>query len=314
MLLSRLPAFLYAPPGDPPSPFATPPAPQVAQPAAPTFAEPVAPLPPIAIEAAPAVVAEPIAPPVATEVAIVPVEPTITQPVVAAPAISPEAAQLQQETERSLLAGAKSRAEVKATVVAAPVTPAPVAVETAPAPAIDAKVGSPPPAPVKYQAFKLPEGVTFEETKLKEKLLDHVAPDQVPQEVVQKLVDNLVEEIQRVVTEERGASKKYFNGLRAKWKSEWLNDPQLANRSDTALQNGKALIETYAPPEDRALIFQQLDINGMSDFPPYLRFVDKVGQALNVFEDGIVTPAAPPPQPKNGRGWYDKSPTANQRA
>ena len=77
---------------------------------------------------------------------------------------------------------------------------------------------------------------------------------------------------------------------------------------------GKALIETYAPPEDRALIFQQLDLNGMSDFPPYLRFVDKVGQALNVFEDGIVTPAAPPPQPKNGRGWYDKSPTANQRA
>ena len=74
--------------------------------------------------------------------------------------------------------------------------------------------------------------------------------------------------------------------------------------------NGKAMIETYARSrEDSDAILRQLDANGMGSFPPFLRMMDRLGEMLNVLEDGIVPPAAPPSKgQRNGRGWYDAPP------
>ena len=308
MMLARLLASACLAPPDAPAPFATPPAAVVAQPVktldAPIVA-PAAPMPEAAAVPAVALAETPV-----VETPIVPVEPKIPLPSGEAAPLS--AADLAaQEAAHSLISAAKTKTEIKAPVatkeIPAPAAPGETPVVAAPAEA--AKVEAQPPVPTVYEAFTFPDGVKFDDAKLKTTFLDLIAPHNVPQAVAQKLLDNLVEEIQRVVAATRKEPRDYYNGLVAKWKDEARKDPRLANRLDTALANSKGLIETYAiNREDSDAILRQLDANGMGSFPPFVRLTDKLGEMLNVLEDGIVPPADPARKPKSGRGWYDAPP------
>ena len=315
MMLARLLASAcLAPPGEPPAPFATPPAAVVAPPPVALAEAPIAPaatpMPEAGAVPAEALVEKPVEK--VAETPIVPVEPKIPLPSGEAAALS--AADLAaQEAARSLISAAKGKiVDVKAPAGAPDKTkeiPAPAAAGETPAvaaPAEAAKVEAQPPVPTVYEAFKFPDGVKFDDAKLKATFLDLIAPHNVPQAVAQKLLDNLVEEIQRVVAATRKEPRDYYNGLVAKWKDETRKDPRLANRLDTALANSKALVETYAiTREDSDAILRQFDANGMGSFPPFVRMFDRLGEMLNVLEDGIVPPAAPVKASKNGRGWYD---------
>jgi hypothetical protein len=313
MDLARYCSPVFAPP-DGPAPFATPPGAVVVQPA--KLAEAAAPLAPLALpEIAPAVEAAPVveAPAAAA------VEAPIVAPVVAAVEVLTPAQIAAQEIAVGISA-AKSKAELKASLAA----PAAAAVKEIPAPAAPgealvaaapveaAKVEAQPPAPVVYGAFKLPDGVKFEDAKLKDKFLDLIAPHGVPQATAQKLIDNLVEEIQRVIGEVRLDQRKHWNGVVAANLEACRKDPRIANRFDTAMANGKAFVETYALNRaDSDDILRWLGSTGLGVLPSLVKMFDRVGEMLNVLEDGIVAPTGPDPTKvkKNGRGWYDDGPS-----
>jgi len=269
--------------------------------------------------AAPVVVAEPAPaiaplelPPLAPDAAVAPAaaapEPVIAEPKAGEEAPIPAAAAAAQQIEPSLISAAVAKTDAAKTEIPAP---------AAPAAALDVKTeveAQPPekPKPIEYKPFKFPADVTVDPKILQEKLIDPLKDYQIPQEVMQTLVDNYVAATQQVIADTRNESHVYFRGLRQRWRKESETDPRLRNRLQTAIGNAQGLIKTYALPEDQALIFQQFDLNGMGDYPPMLRLLDTVGAVLNVAEDGAVSPAPAAAQvPKrNGRGWYDKTPTA----
>lgn len=168
-----------------------------------------------------------------------------------------------------------------------------------------------PPAPIKYEAFKVPDGIALEEKELA-KFTEVAGNAQIPQEVAQNLIDLYVEERKQDLARAEQHQRDVWTKLNDTWKSDARKDEQIGgNRLETALARGKAVLEEYggSPDQVRELIAHTSN-NGMGNFPGFLRFLDNVAQALNVFEDSAVGANPSPPKPAKGpgqRGWYDKS-------
>ena len=166
------------------------------------------------------------------------------------------------------------------------------------------------PAPIKYEAFKIPDGVKLDDKKLTE-FSELVGAAQLPQEKAQALVDMYVNEMPRLVSELRAEQRKAWDTLNDTWKTELRNDPELGgNRLETSLSMAKAVIEEYLPPGEVGEYLAHLKNNGMGNFKLHVKLLRNIGKALNVFEDGIVpaNPQAPKAQKGPGnRGWYDNS-------
>jgi hypothetical protein len=80
------------------------------------------------------------------------------------------------------------------------------------------------------------------------------------------------------------------------------------------LSKGKALIEEFALPDDAREVFAHMDNNGMGNFLPFVRTMNRIAEALNIFEDNIVPANPKPPKMQKSpgnRGWYDKSQNAS---
>lgn len=168
-----------------------------------------------------------------------------------------------------------------------------------------------PPAPIKYEAFKLPDGIALEEKELA-KFTEVAGKAQIPQDVAQSLVDLYVEERKQDLVRAEQHQRDVWSKLNDAWKSDARKDEQIGgNRLETALARGKAVLEEYGGTADQVReLIAHTSNNGMGNFPGFLRFLDNVAQALNVFEDSAVgaNPAAPKPAKGPGqRGWYDKS-------
>lgn len=169
-----------------------------------------------------------------------------------------------------------------------------------------------PPAPIKYEAFKVPDGIKLDDERIG-KFTEVAGAGQVSQEVAQSLLDLHVAEMQRfsedVVKQAEAHQRDVWSKLNDTWKTEARNDEQIGgNRLETALARGKAVLEEYggSPDQVRELIAHTSN-NGMGNFPGFLRFLDNVAQALNVFEDSAVGANPNPPKPAKGpgqRGWY----------
>ena len=172
----------------------------------------------------------------------------------------------------------------------------------------DATVLPEPPAPVKYEAFKVPDGLKLDDKKL-EAFTEVIGGAQVKQEDAQKLIDLYVAEKQADYAAMQQEQRKVWNTLNDTWKSDLRKDPVLGgNRLETSLSMAKALIEEYggSPEQVRELLAHTTN-NGMGNFPGFIRLLHNAAVALNIFEDGIVAanPTAPKAQKSPGnRGWY----------
>lgn len=179
----------------------------------------------------------------------------------------------------------------------------------------DATAEAQPPAPIKYEAFKVPDGVKLDDERIG-KFSEIAGAAQVPQDVAQSLVDLHISEMQRFADETKRAVEQnqidVWNRLNDTWKTDTRNDPQIGGaRLETALSRGKALMEEYGgTPEQVRELLAHTTHNGMGNYSGFLRFLDNVAEALNVYEDLVVGNNAGPPRPQRtagNRGWYDKS-------
>jgi hypothetical protein len=195
----------------------------------------------------------------------------------------------------------KTEAELKAEADAAAATD----------PAKDATAEAPPPAPIKYEAFKVPDGVTLDQERIG-KFVEIAGPGQVNQDVAQNLLNLHVEEIQRVHQQAVDNQRKVWNTYIDTITNELRKDPDLGgNRLETSLSMAKAVIEEYLPAAEAAEYCEMLKHNGMGNHRLQVKLLHAIGDKLNIFEDGLVpaNPQAPKaPKSPGNRGWYDKTP------
>jgi hypothetical protein len=168
-----------------------------------------------------------------------------------------------------------------------------------------------PPAPIKYEAFKLPDGIKLDDKELT-KFTEFAGNAQIPQDVAQGLVDLYVAERQNDAALARAEQRKTWDTLNDTWKTDLRNDPELGgNRLETSLSMAKAVIEEYLPAGEQGEYLAHLKNNGMGNFKLHVKLLRNIGKALNIFEDGIVPANPQAPKGTKGpgqRGWY---PTMN---
>jgi len=167
-----------------------------------------------------------------------------------------------------------------------------------------------PPAPIQYEAFKLPDGVKLDDKELG-KFSEFAGKSQIPQDVAQGLIDMYVAERQNDVVQAQAEQRRVWDTLNDTWKTELRNDPELGgNRLETSLAMAKAVVEEYLPPGEQAEYLAHLRNNGMGNYKLHVKLLHNIGKAMNVFEDGIMPAPATPPKASKGpgnRGWYDQS-------
>lgn len=163
------------------------------------------------------------------------------------------------------------------------------------------------PAPVVYEAFTAPEGVKLDEAKVKE-FTELVGPLQLKQEGAQALLDlygKSVKDVSNQIGESmRQEQRQVWNDLNNGWKDELRSDTDLGgNRLNTTLASAKAVIEEYLSPEQGKRLLAHADLNGMSNFPEFIRLLHNVSNALNVFEDKIVPANNVNPNARGQKGF-----------
>lgn len=301
--------------------------------------EPAAPAAPAGGEAAPAAAApaEVVAAPAAEAAPAAPAAPAEASLAAEAPAADKPAPSLLEAATSKKPEPAKESAPAEAAPDAAPKDPA----KDEPAPSADAKkpdaadakapdakaegaaddpakkdatAEAPPPAPIKYEAFKTPDGIKLDDARIG-KFAEIAGPAQIPQDIAQQLVDLYVEDVQQmqrdVVKAAQDEQKKAWNTYVDTITRELRNDPELGgNRLETSLSMAKATIEEFLPANEAAEYLALLTHNGMGNHRLQVKMLHEIGRRLNIFEDGLMpaNPRSPKPQKGPGnRGWYDKS-------
>lgn len=178
-----------------------------------------------------------------------------------------------------------------------PVKPA-EAKEGESAPAADApkpeETPAEPPAPLAYEEFKFPEGVKPIEPILNE-FKEIIGAKHLPQEEAQKLIDLSTKYADEITRQAQQAQIDHWQNLQADWKRNFRDDRQLGgNQEMTTLSTAKAVIENYGGSREQV---QELLThisenrgNGMANFPGFIRMLNNIGKALNVFEDRMIVP------------------------
>lgn len=157
---------------------------------------------------------------------------------------------------------------------------------------------APPPAeaPIVYEPFKAPEGVTFDNESIG-KFSELMGAAHVPQEAAQKILDLYTNEIARITD----VQKDVWNKTNEDWKSAIKADPEIGgNRLQTVLQTSRGLIERFGgSAEEKAAVRQALALTGAGNHPEVVRLFYRIGKALG---EGSPVPAPTPkeaPGPKN---------------
>lgn len=168
-----------------------------------------------------------------------------------------------------------------------------------------------PPAPIKYDAFKLPDGIKLDDERLG-KFTEVAGNGQVSQDVAQSLLDLHIGEMQRYADEVAKAAdqsqRDVWKKLNDAWKADFRKDEKLGgNRSETTLAMAKAVIEEYGgtPDQVRELMAHTTN-NGMGNYIGFIRLMTNIGEALNIFEESEIPANPTPPKiPQNrGQKWY----------
>jgi hypothetical protein len=178
------------------------------------------------------------------------------------------------------------------------------------APATDALAKDTPPAPRSYDAFKVPEGAKLDDEQVKKftAVLDDDKLDH--QGRAQNLIDMHVAELTRVAEQAAQHQRDVWNELNNGWKEDLRKDEVLGgNRLETSLGVAKAVIETFGgTAEQQKELIAHTSVNGMGNYPGFIRLLHNIGVALNVLEDGIVPGNAPSANSGKSRSerWYGK--------
>jgi hypothetical protein len=119
---------------------------------------------------------------------------------------------------------------------------------------------------IKYEAFKLPEGLTLDEAKMGE--FSKIASEaKMPQEVAQKLVDLYTSELKQLTE----APMRAWTELQTKWQDEVRNDPVIGGQNlEKNLAATKAGLNALLG-EDSKAFFDALNITGAGNNPAILR-------------------------------------------
>lgn len=178
----------------------------------------------------------------------------------------------------------------------------------------DATAENQPPAPIEYEAFKLPEGIKLDDKELA-KFTEVAGKAQIPQDVAQSLVNLYIEERKQDAINAQQHQQDVWKQLNNGWKDELRNHPELGgNRLNTTLSRAKAVIEEYlgspqygGSPELVKALMAHTSLNGMGNFMPFVKLMNTLGEQLNIFEDSPTSANPQPPKGQRGpgnRGWY----------
>lgn len=172
----------------------------------------------------------------------------------------------------------------------------------------DATAEAQPPAPLSYEAFKLPEGIALDDKELA-KFTEIAGKAQIPQDVAQSMIDLYVAERKNDVEQAAANQRRVWNTLNDTWKADTRKE--LGNHYETDLSIAKAVVEEFGgTQEQQKEYWAHVKNNGMGNYIGHIRLLRNIGKAMNVFEDSIVNanPSVPKAQKGPGqRGWYDNS-------
>lgn len=168
-----------------------------------------------------------------------------------------------------------------------------------------------PPAPIKYETFKIPDAIKLDDKELA-KFTEIASAAGIKQDQAQSLIDLYIADATRMRQDLQTEQRRTWDTLNDTWKDGTRKDPQIGgNRLETSLSMAKAFIEEYGgtPEQVRDLIAHTTN-NGMGNYVNFIRLMCNAGRALNVFEDKIVGANNGAPKPargapgSGGRGWY----------
>lgn len=163
-----------------------------------------------------------------------------------------------------------------------------------------------PAPPPTYEAFKLPEGITLEDSKLGE-FTKELAEFQVKtkaeqafvQEFGQKLVDRHVAEVKNTIDRLNEHYTKQWEKNKSDWKEAVMKDPELGgNRQETVIKAAKEFVRTHGGTEaQQQEFFALMDSTGLGNHPAMIRILSKAGMSMS---EGKPLPASKPvPQSKS---------------
>jgi hypothetical protein len=151
--------------------------------------------------------------------------------------------------------------------------------------------------PITYEAFKLPDGVKFDDAEVG-KYTTILGKYQVPQEAAQQLMDLYVQEHQRSQT----LNQETWNRTRENWINAFKSDDEIGgNRVNTTLGRCRAVIDRYAGvagPERAQTLRDVFSATGAGDHPEVIRFINWI--AGRTTEQARVVPATVPKAPQPG--------------
>jgi hypothetical protein len=174
----------------------------------------------------------------------------------------------------------------------------------------------PPPKPT-FEAYKLPENLKLDETRLAafndilgEAEISGKADHAVMQQIGQKLMDMYSAETQRIATEFQKYQVDVWNRHLESEVSKLKADAQLGgNRIDTSLGNAKYILEQFGgSKEEQTRFMEKLDRSGISSSIEFVALLNRMHERYR--EPQPVPPNLPTPKANGGqpgqRNWYDK--------
>lgn len=231
---------------------------------------------PVAVQAAPTIVA-PQASVASTEV----VQPVSVVEATTTPEVTPKAPE-------TLLGAPEVIVEpIKPVVVA----PEPVkAVE--PAKVIENKEGSQsvePAPPPTYESFKAPEGITLAPetigkfTSLLAQLeTDGKADHATVQKFGQEAVDFYIAEVSKSVTDYNKSQQTAWDKQKTEWKESFMKDPEIGGeRSSASIEAARTFLRTHGGTEQQQTEFRSLmETSGLGNHPAMIRLLAKANETM----------------------------------
>lgn len=202
---------------------------------------------------------------------------------------------------------------------AKPIEPAPSAEAAQPPPdgekdekAPDASASAEEPAPIVYEPWKAPEGITLDEQTVKP-FNDLLAAAKVDQQVGQQLVDMHFAQLQTVREAIAEQQRQTWATLRSGWVDQVKSDPEMGGaRFETALHACGSVIEEYASghpkgsAEHKAAVAELREVfamTGAGDHPAVVRLLHNVGKARAAPRPVPAHQPAPAPQTRASRRY-----------
>ncbi len=135
-------------------------------------------------------------------------------------------------------------------------------------------------APPVYEPFKLPEGITVDDTKLGDftkSLSDFELTSKASHEEVQKLGQSLIDRHMEEMTRYTESLTQAWEKQKTDWKDSFLKDPEFANRTDTVVKSAIDAINVYGGDAKQQTEFRELmESSGLGNHPAMIRLLSNI--------------------------------------